>query len=174
MALLVFGAACHLRARDFSQSATVVMRYGDHVRRVRAEVLSMGLDFTLRLDDRDVLLWDGVPKYAENRANGVWNVPVTDVVLIDFTGNGRNISEDELSRANAAGRDGFVVLKNGDSFRGRLVDVRNYSDPNFPGTLRKRPAVAVFFPGRRAIELSNISRIYLGTVKHLIVQAKPQ
>jgi hypothetical protein len=164
MALLVFGAA-----PAFSQSATVVMRNGDHV---RAELVSMGIDLLLRLDDRDALvLWDRwVPLYAGHMGHGFWDVPVTNVVLIDFTGNGRNISEDELSRANAAGRDGFVVLKNGDSFRGRLVDVRDACVPEIPGTC-KRPAAAVFFPGRRAIELSNISRIYLGTVKDLI---KPQ
>jgi hypothetical protein len=68
MALLVFGAA-----PAFSQIATVLIRNGDHV---RAEVLSMGLDFLLCLDDRDALL--------STRMCGVWKVPVTDVVLIDF------------------------------------------------------------------------------------------
>ncbi len=55
----------------FAQSATVVMRNGD---RVRADVIDMGRDFTLNVN-------------GQTR-----QVPIGDIVLIDFAGDGRNVS----------------------------------------------------------------------------------
>src|ERR1700674_2359854 len=93
-----------LDARQASaQSATVVMRSGD---RVRAEVLDMRANFTFRINGREQ------------------QIPIKDVVLIDFAGDGRNITADEVSRANAASGNGYVVMRNGDTFTGRLLDVR--------------------------------------------------
>src|SRR5215217_2268054 len=86
----------------FAQSGTVVMRNGD---RMQAELLDMGANFSFRVNGTER------------------QVPINDVVMIDFTGNGRNISQDEINRANDASANGFVVLKNGDTFTGRLLDV---------------------------------------------------
>ena len=70
------------------------MRNGD---RVQAEVRDMGQNFSLRVN--------GQPR----------QVPIGDIVLIDFTGNGRDISGEELSRANAA--NGYIVMKNGETIQ---------------------------------------------------------
>lgn len=126
VAILAFGAA-----RIFAQSGTVVMRNGD---RVQAEVRDMGQNFSLRVN--------GQPR----------QVPIGDIVLIDFTGNGRDISSEELSRANAA--NGYVVMKNGETFNSSLKD------------LTGDPLIAIFTNGRRA-NLSEVSRIYLGSVNNV-------
>jgi hypothetical protein len=116
----------------FAQSATVVLRNGD---RLQAEVVDMGADFTFRINGRER------------------QIPINDVVLIDFTGNGRDIRREELTRADNASGNGFVVMRNGDTFTGRLVDIH------------ARPSRGVFSMGARTrdIELSDISRIYLGS-----------
>jgi hypothetical protein len=124
--ILALGAA-----QAFAQSATVVMRNGD---RVQAEVLDMG---------RQIVLGVG----GQTR-----RVPIGDVVLIDFAGNGRDISGEELSRANAA--NGYVVMRNGETFNASLQD--------FTG----KPLIAVFSNGRRA-NIGEISRIYLGSVANV-------
>src|SRR5687768_9333922 len=124
--MLALGAA-----QAFAQSGTVVMRNGD---RVQAEVRDMGQNFALRVN--------GQPR----------QVPIGDIVLIDFTGNGRDISGDELSRANAA--NGYVVMKNGETFNASLKD------------LTGDPLIAIFTNGRRA-SLGEVSRIYLGSVNNV-------
>ena len=48
---------------------------------------------------------------------------INDVVLLDFAGDGRNISGDELRRANDASGNGLVVLRNGDTINTRLLDI---------------------------------------------------
>jgi hypothetical protein len=118
-------------AQVFAQSGTVVMRNGD---RVQAEVRDMGRDFSLRVN--------GQPR----------SVPIGEIVLIDFTGNGRDISSDELSRANAA--NGYVVMKNGETFNASLKD------------LTGAPLIALFTNGRRA-NLGEVSRIYMGSVNNV-------
>lgn len=118
-------------APAFAQSGTVVMRNGD---RVQAEVRDMGQNFSLRVN--------GQPR----------QVPIGDIVLIDFTGNGRDISGDELSRANAA--NGYIVMRNGETFNASLKD------------LTGDPLIAIFTNGRRA-NLGEVSRIYLGSVNNV-------
>jgi len=117
----------------FAQSATVVIRNGD---RMQAEVLDMGANFSFRVNGTER------------------QVPINDVVLIDFAGNGRNISQDELRRANDASANGLVVMRNGDTFTGRLLDVHGNPSKGF-------------FTGDRDINLSDISRIYLGSVNNV-------
>ena len=58
-------------AQAFAQSATVVMRNGD---RVRADVIDMGRNFTFSVN-------------GQTR-----QVPIGDIVLLDFAGDGRNMS----------------------------------------------------------------------------------
>ena len=124
--ILALGAA-----QAFAQSATVVMRNGD---RLQAEVRDMSRVFSLRVN--------GQPR----------QVPIGDIVLLDFTGNGRDVSADELTRANAA--NGYVVMKNGETFNASLQD------------LTGDPLIAVFTNGRRA-SLGEVSRIYLGSVSNV-------
>jgi hypothetical protein len=124
--MLALGAA-----QAFAQSGTVVLRNGD---RVQAEVRDMGQNFSLRVN--------GQPR----------QVPIGDIVLIDFTGNGRDISNDELSRANAA--NGYVVMKNGETFNASLKD------------LTGDPLIAIFTNGRRS-SLGEVSRIYMGSVSNV-------
>jgi len=117
----------------FAQSGTVVMRNGD---RMQAELLDMGANFSFRVNGTER------------------QVPINDVVMIDFTGNGRNISQDEINRANDASANGFVVLKNGDTFTGRLLDVHGIPSKGS-------------FTGDRDINLSDVARVYLGSVRNI-------
>ena len=116
----------------FAQSATVVMRNGD---RVRADVIDMGRAFTLNVN-------------GQTR-----QVPIGDIVLIDFAGDGRNMAADEVSKVNAA-NGGYVVMRNGEQFNASLQD--------FTG----KPLIAVFSNGRRS-NIGDVARIYLGSVSNV-------
>ena len=116
----------------FAQSATVVMRNGD---RLRADVIDMGRNFTLNVN-------------GQTR-----EVPLGDVVLIDFMGDGRNLWDEEVSKANAA-NGGYVVMRNGENFNASLQD--------FTG----KPLIAVFSNGRKS-NIGDIARIYLGSVSNV-------
>jgi hypothetical protein len=116
----------------FAQSATVVMRNGD---RVRADVIDMGRDFTLNVN-------------GQTR-----QVPIGDIVLIDFAGDGRNVAADEISKVNTA-NGGYVVMRNGEQFNASLQD--------FTG----KPLIAVFSNGRRS-NIGDVARIYLGSVNNV-------
>ena len=118
-------------AQAFAQSATVVMRNGD---RVQAEVMDMGRNFSFRVN--------GQPR----------SVPIGDVVLLDFAGNVRDISTDDLTRANAV--SGYVVMRNGETFNASLND------------LTGKPLIAVFSNGRRS-NLSDVARVYFGGVSNV-------
>jgi sorbitol-specific phosphotransferase system component IIA len=124
--ILALGAA-----PAFAQSATVVMRNGD---RVQAQLLDMGREIVIGVN-------------GQTR-----RVPIGEVVLIDFAGNGRDVSSEELSRANAA--NGYVVMRNGETFNASLQD------------LTGKPLIAVFSNGRRA-NLGEVSRIYLNSVANV-------
>jgi hypothetical protein len=116
----------------FAQSATVVLRNGD---RVQAEVMDMGQNFSLRVN--------GQPR----------QVPIGDVVLIDFGGDGRNVPIEEVSKVNAA-NGGYVVMRNGEQFNASLQD------------LTGKPLIAVFSNGRR-VNLGEVARIYSGSVSNV-------
>ena len=118
-------------AQAFAQSATVVLRSGE---RVQAEVMDLGRALNLRVN--------GAPR----------SVPVGDVVLLDFGGDGRNISTEELTKANAAGA--YVIMRNGEEFNASLRD------------LMGKPLVALFSNGRRA-NLSDVARIYMSSVSNV-------
>jgi hypothetical protein len=125
--ILALGAA-----QAFAQSATVVMRNGD---RVQAEVRDMSRVFSLRVN--------GQPR----------QVPIGDIVLFDFTGDGRNVTLDEVNTVNAA-NGGYVVMKNGETFNASLQD------------LTGDPLIAVFSNGRK-VNLGEVARIYLGSVNNV-------
>ena len=142
---LLVGALSLAGTHAFAQNATVVMRSGD---RVQAEVLDMGAAFTFRINGQER------------------QVPIDQVALIDFASNGRNISRDEVAKAKDASGDGFVVLRNGDTFTGRLDDVHGI------------PTKGMFLSGsgNRDIELGQVARVYLGSVNGIpdLVQAPPE
>ena len=112
--------------------ATVVMRNGD---RVRVDVRAMGADFTFRVDGQ------------------LRRVPIGDVVLLDFTGDSRNVTREEVNKVNAA-KGGYVVMKNGETFNASLKD------------LTGDPLIAHFTNGRRA-NLSEVARVYTGLVSNV-------
>lgn len=119
-------------AQAFAQSATVVLRNGD---RVQAEVRDMGQNFSLRVN--------GQPR----------QVPIGDVVLFDFGGDGRNVPSEEIAKVNSAG-GGYVVMRNGEQFNATLKD------------LTGDPLIAIFSNGRRA-NLGEVARIYMGSVNNV-------
>ena len=122
-----------LSATDaFADTATVVMRNGE---RLRADVIDMGRAFSLNVN--------GQPR----------SVPIGDVVMLDFAGDGRNVSGEEVSKVNGA-NGGYVVMKNGEQFNATLQD--------FTG----KPLIAVFSNGRRT-NLSEVARIYMGSVANV-------
>ena len=127
VAILALGAV-----QAFAQSATVVMRNGD---RVRADVIDMGRSFSFNIN-------------GQQRS-----VPIGDVVLLDFAGDGRNVTLDEVSKVNNA-NGGYVVMRNGEQFNASLQD--------FTG----KPLIAVFSNGRR-VNLSDVARIYTGSVANV-------
>jgi len=119
-------------AQAFAQSATVVMRNGE---RVRAEVIDMGRNFTLNVN-------------GQTR-----QVPIGDIVLLDFVGDGQNVSGDEVSKVNAA-NGGYVLMRNGEQFNASLQD--------FTG----KPLIAVFSNGRKS-NIGDVARIYMGSVNNV-------
>jgi hypothetical protein len=127
-------------AQTFAEtSATAVMRNGD---RVRVDIVDMGAAFTFRINGQEQ------------------SVPISDVVLIDFASNGRHLPADEVARANDASGNGFVVMRNGDHFTSRLVDVTSSGNLGI-------------FSGDRRIEFSQVARVYLGSVGHIPEIATP-
>lgn len=116
----------------FAQSATVVMRNGE---RIQAEVRDMSRVFSLRVN--------GQPR----------QVPLGDIVMFDFTGNGRDVSLEEVNKVNAA-NGGYVVMKNGETFNASLQD------------LTGDPLIAVFTNGRR-VNLGEVARLYMGSVNNV-------
>jgi hypothetical protein len=80
-------------------------------------------------------------------------VPIGDVVLIDFGGDGRNVSGEEISKVNSA-NGGYVVMKNGEQFNASLRD------------LTGDPLTAIFSNGRRT-GLGEVARIYFGSVNNV-------
>ena len=129
---VIVGMLTFSSVHAFAQNATVVMRNGD---RVQAEVIDMGRNFTLNVN-------------GQQR-----QVPLGDIVLIDFAGDGRNVSSDEVSKVNAA-NGGYVVMRNGEQFNASLQD--------FTG----KPLIAVFSNGRKS-NIGDVARIYLGSVNNV-------
>jgi hypothetical protein len=81
------------------------------------------------------------------------SVPISDVVLLDFAGDGRNVPVEEVAKVNA-GNGGYIVMRSGEQFNAGLQD--------FTGN----PLIAVFAGGRRS-NLSDVARIYMGSVANV-------
>ena len=127
LAMLVVGTA-----QAFGQTATVVTHSGQ---RVRGQIVDMGNygSVTVRAYGRDQ------------------QIPMSDVMMIDFVGDGRNMPQRELAAANQS--DGLVVLRNGRTLNGRLVEMQQYSNQ----------AVISGGFGERNVALNQVARIYFGT-----------
>lgn len=119
-------------AEAFAQTATVVMRNGE---RLRADVIDMGYNFSFNVN-------------GQKRS-----VPIRDVVMLDFAGDGHNVSAEEVAKVNAA-NGGYVVMRSGEQFNASLQD--------FTG----KPLIAVFSNGRKN-NLSDVARIYMGSVANV-------
>jgi hypothetical protein len=117
-----------MTTQAFAQSGTVLLRSGE---RLNAEVLDMGADFTFRVNGRDR------------------HFPISDVVLIDFTGDARNPPQAEVARVSNEGP--MIVTRSGEMISGSLADLRGV------------PTQAELSNGRR-VDLSNVARIYVSPV----------
>src|SRR3984893_11703955 len=134
-ALLAMLVAAAVQA--YAQTATVVTHSGQ---RVRGQLVDMGSygdvnygDVTVRFNGRDS------------------QIPMGDVAMIDFVGDGRNIPQAEAARANQ-NYDGMVVLRNGRSIIGRVVAMQ-------PGS---NQAVVSGAFGQQNVALNQVARIYFG------------
>jgi hypothetical protein len=114
-----------------AQTATVVTYSGQRVRGQIVDMRNSG-SLTVRANGRDS------------------RIPLGDVMMIDFMGNGTNIPPNELARANQI--NGMVVLRNGRTLDGRLVDM----------PLASHQAVLSGRSGQQNVALSQVARIYFG------------
>jgi hypothetical protein len=144
LALLLFGAS-----EVYAQTATVVTHSGQ---RFRGQIVSMGSDSAYgNYGNNGNSNYDAYGDAVVVRANGRdRRIPVQDVAVIDFAGNG-NILQSELDRANNA-YDGMVVLRNGRTMIGRVVDLQAYNNQ----------AVVSAQGGDRTVPLNQVARIYFG------------
>jgi hypothetical protein len=126
-AVCLFGLAV-AAAVSAEQRATLVLRSGE---RIGGDLVDMGADFTFAVN-------------GENR-----RYPINDVALIDFVSGGQGLPGTELAAVPASGH--LVILRNGEVFTGRLMDVAG------------KPMQLVFSTanGERRIEASNMGRVYL-------------
>jgi small nuclear ribonucleoprotein (snRNP)-like protein len=128
LAMLVMGAA-----QAFAQTATVVTQSGQ---RIRGQLVDMENNesngsIIVRTNGRDS------------------QIPIDEVMMIDFMGNGTNIPPNEMARANQ-NNGGLVVLRNGRTLDGQLVDLQPYSNQ----------AVVSGRFGQRNIGLNQVARVY--------------
>jgi len=137
LVLLLFGAA-----EAYAQTATVVTNSGQ---RVRGQIVSMGQDNNF--GNSGNAYGDSVVVRTNGRDR---RIPIEDVTVIDFAGNG-NVSQAELNRATQS-YDGMVVLRNGRTMAGRVVDLEGFNNQ----------AVVSSQGGDRTVPLNQVARIYFG------------
>jgi len=143
LAVLLFGAS-----EVYAQTATVVTHSGQ---RIRGQIVSMG----------DTGYGGGT--YRNNRNANDFNdsivvrssgrdqrIPIQDVAFVDFAGNG-TVSQTELNRANRA-NDGIVVLRNGRSLIGRVLNLRGINGNNNE----------LEVSGQGIVPLNQVARVYFG------------
>jgi len=145
LALLFFGAA-----EAYAQTGTVVTRSGQ---RIRGQIVSIG-------DNGSESTYGNgnFGNYGNDYSDAVVvrvngrdrQIPIQDVALVDFAGNG-NVSQNEMNRASQS-YDGMVVLRNGRTMTGRIVDVQGYNNQ----ALISSPG------GDRSIPLNQVARVYFG------------
>jgi len=142
LALLLFGAA-----EAYAQTATVVTNSGQ---RFRGQIVSMAQDNNFGNygnGNYGDVNGDAVVVRTNGRDR---RIPIQDVTMIDFAGNG-NVPQAELNRARQS-YDGMVVLRNGRSMAGRVVDLQGFNNQ----------AVVSAQGGDRTVPLNQVARIYFG------------
>lgn len=151
LALLFFGTT-----ELYAQTATVVTHSGQ---RVRGQVVSIGTNNSYRGNNGNNTYGGygnsgNSNNYGDTlvvRANGRdQQIPIQDVAFVDFAGNG-TVSQSEMNRANQS-YDGFVVLRNGRTMTGRVVDLQGNNNQ----------AVVSGQSGDNTVPLNQIARIYFG------------
>jgi len=140
LALLIFGAT-----EVYAQTGTVVTHSGQ---RVRGQIVSIGAtDSYGGFGNYDDYSSDSIVVRVNGRDR---QIPVQDVAFVDFAGNG-TVSQNELNRARQS-FDGLVVLRNGRTMEGRVVDFQGYTNQ----------AVVAGPAGDRTIPLNQVARVYFG------------
>ena len=140
LALLIFGAT-----EAYAQTGTVVTHSGQ---RVRGQIVSIGASGSYGgFGNYDDYSSDSIVVRVNGRDR---QIPVQDVAFVDFAGNG-TVSQNELNRARQS-YDGLVVLRNGRTMEGRVVDFQGYNNQ----------AVVASPAGDRTIPLNQVARVYFG------------
>jgi hypothetical protein len=147
LALLLFGAS-----EAYAQTATVVTHSGQ---RLRGQIMSMGGNSGYGNNGNNGNYGNGNYDNSSDsivvRTNGRdRQIPVQDVALVDFAGNG-NVSQNEMNQANNS-YDGMVVLRNGRTMLGHVVELQGYNNQ----------AVVSGQGGDRTVPLNQVARIYFG------------
>jgi hypothetical protein len=93
------------------------------------------------------------------RLNDQRRLPLGDILVMDFAGNGQNLPEAE--RNDARGGDHLLVLRGGQRSRGRLLNIeggQGSSQPDEPRIISFRTAGGE----ERRVRPNEVARIYLG------------
>ncbi|HOC17830.1 MAG TPA: hypothetical protein PKK95_06165 [Vicinamibacterales bacterium] len=105
--LLALSFAFPVTSASAQERVTAVLKSGE---RVTGELVDLGgRDYTFRVNGR------------ERR------IRIADMAMIDFPGTAPNVSESELARAGQGNH--VIVLRNGQTLNGRLVDISESSRP---------------------------------------------
>jgi hypothetical protein len=115
------------------EPATLVLLSGE---RIGGNLIDMGAEFTFAVN-------------GQNR-----NYAINNVALIDFVSGGQGLPGTEIAAIPASGH--LAILKNGEVFTGRLMDIQFAGTPG-------RPMQLVFSTpnGERRIQASDVGRVYL-------------
>jgi hypothetical protein len=139
LALLIFGVT-----EAYAQTGTVVTHSGQQF---RGQIVSIGANGSYGSSGNYDNFGDSVVVRVNGRDR---RIPVQDVAFVDFAGNG-NVSQSELNRARQS-YDGLVVLRNGRTMAGRVVDIQGYNNE----------AVVASQSGERTVPLNQVARVYFG------------
>jgi hypothetical protein len=93
-------------------------------------------------------------------------IPQSQVAIIDFVGGTRGLPETELSQARTGGD--FLLLRDGSSLRGRLIDVEREGEGG-ERTIANARVLVVFQTdgGRQDVAIDRVARLYLGPLPDL-------
>ena len=129
--LALFTVLALSASHAFAQTVNIVTRSGE---RYRTQMIDMGArsEFSVWTNGREL------------------RIPVDEVAMIDFTGNG-SMSQNEQNRAADQGEGGLVVLRNGQTIPGRLTGLQPQSNL----------AIVNRRAGDRTVPLNQVARVYL-------------
>ena len=104
--------------------------------------------------------------YLRLNQNEERRIGVDQVAVIDFVGGTRGLPETELSQAR--GQDDLLLLRNGSSVKGELVDVRREGEGGAQ-TVANAPVHVIFSSptGRQEVPVDQVARLYFGPIPDL-------